>query len=433
MGAEAGAGRAPAWSLAERIDRLGPWLPVLVFSVFQLLIFRFLFLGANQVHFEQADNVFKGMLPYRDFLLEYPPLSLAVLLPPRLFGDDTFVYGRYLGYEMMFLDIVAVLLIALTARRLGRSPWLPLLFYTAALLALGALSAQRYDMFPAVLVLLAFYLFVRGDYTWCWVVLALGAAAKLYPIILAPVLAAYQLKKRDYDGLADGLISFAFVLAILFLPWVIIAREGFWESFQYQFSRGLQLETTYASALMVGRVFDWTPLGVEFRHGAIDAVSPLADRLAGIATPLTLLALAAMYVLYWRRGVRSGAGVQPGLADMTTMLAFWAAIILAFLSTSKVLSPQFLLWVMPLLPLCVSARRWWLWAIFVAAAALSQYIFPYAYYDLMDFKPNAVSALAARNVLLVVLTVLVLLWEARRTPEKAHASAATGRSGGAQH
>ena len=82
-------------------------------------------------------------------------------------------------------------------------------------------------------------------------------------------------------------------------------------------------------------------------------------------------------------------------------------MLLAGLVASKVLSPQYLIWVLPLLPLVTGPRRGVIWGVFVTAGLLTYYIYPLHYPDLLGREPVAVVALAARNVLLLTLTLIV--------------------------
>jgi len=387
------------------------YLPLFLFAAAHVIIFRFVFDAGNDLLFQQASAVFSGQLPYRDFLLEYPPLTLAVLLPPRLFGADTGLYGRAFSYEMLVLDLGILVLIAATARRMRLPSWQALGAYTAALLALGSLAAQRYDLWPALLVAAAFFCFARGNYTLCWFFLALGVTTKLYPAMLAPLLALYQLKRRDFRGLARGVAAFAVTTIAIVLPWVALSPEGLRTSVYYHLDRGLHMESTYASALLVGQNLGLTNLRVEFVSGSNDVVSSLADKLAGLSAIVAVLALAGVYFAYARKKVvRMAGGALSAWGEAGDMAIWWSLTLVVFLVSSRVLSPQFLIWLMPLMALVSVRARWWAWALLTVAGAASQYIFPSHYYDLMDFKSVAVAVLVVRNAVLVLLAGLLLRW-----------------------
>ena len=95
--------------------------------------------------------------------------------------------------------------------------------------------------------------------------------------------------------------------------------------------------------------------------------------------------------------------------------------LLAFILTNKVFSPQYLLWLGPLLLVLAAVNRkfektGWL---FLAATVLTQAIFPHLYVFLQQFKPPMIVLLNLRNGLLVWIGFLLVKnlpqwWEAIR-------------------
>jgi hypothetical protein len=76
--------------------------------------------------------------------------------------------------------------------------------------------------------------------------------------------------------------------------------------------------------------------------------------------------------------------------------------------TSKVFSPQYMVWLYPLFPLVSGRFRVAIWIVFLAASCLTWYIYPLHYYDLIDTQQVAVDALILRNTLMVFTAVLLL-------------------------
>ena len=77
------------------------------------------------------------------------------------------------------------------------------------------------------------------------------------------------------------------------------------------------------------------------------------------------------------------------------------------LIAAKVLSPQYLIWLIPFLPAIAGGYRYTIWIIYLVIGGLTYYLFPLSYYDLMDLKTAAVAVLLARNVLLIMAALLV--------------------------
>jgi hypothetical protein len=73
-----------------------------------------------------------------------------------------------------------------------------------------------------------------------------------------------------------------------------------------------------------------------------------------------------------------------------------------------VLSPQYILWLVPLGALAFAWRLRALAAAIAAAAVLTQVEFPARYFDLVDREPFPIAVIAARNLLLLAVLVLAL-------------------------
>jgi hypothetical protein len=104
----------------------------------------------------------------------------------------------------------------------------------------------------------------------------------------------------------------------------------------------------------------------------------------------------------WRRSRRLG-GLGP--ADWA---GAFAVGVFAFVLPSRVLSPQYLVWLAAPMAALADRRdgRRGL-AVLVAAAALSQVIFPFRYTQLRHLDPVDIGLLSARNLLLLAACWLV--------------------------
>ena len=116
-----------------------------------------------------------------------------------------------------------------------------------------------------------------------------------------------------------------------------------------------------------------------------------AEILSGIAQVGALLAI---WWLYAR-----------GPQTRERLVAYAAAAVTAFIAFGKVLSPQYLVWLIPLVPLVRSRGAQ---VLFVAALVLTQVEFPARYWQLAnDLRPSIVAVVLARDLVLVVLTGLL--------------------------
>ena len=131
------------------------WL-IIPFIIAQVLIFSLAFgeggyfghphAGGSQLYLYYSSRIVDGELPYRDFDLEYPPLALAAFSLPRIFASTPSSYGIAFAAEMLLLELLGLVLIYGFTRRLKQSPWAALSVYTLALLAIGPIIGERYDV-----------------------------------------------------------------------------------------------------------------------------------------------------------------------------------------------------------------------------------------------------------------------------------------------
>jgi hypothetical protein len=173
----------------------------------------------------------------------------------------------------------------------------------------------------------------------------------------------------------------------------------------WQAERGLQVESVPATPAMLGRLLapgDYQVVLSE--HHAYEVLGPGVEALLAASSVLSLLAGVGLLAL-WTVAFRHGAGI-------TTETVSWLALAAVglFVVTSRVLSPQYLLWLLPLGAVAagLSRRRAPLaWAaLLLVATAGTQLVFPELYGSLVGRGERvgaAVLALAVRNLLLVVL------------------------------
>jgi Glycosyltransferase family 87 len=352
-----------------------------------------------------GEAILLGEIPYRDFFIEYPPGSLPAFVPPALFSADKAGYIRLFSAEMALVLAATLLLTALAARTLrGLRAWIsPALVFAAGALALYPVAVTRYDALVALtLALAALCAALGGRYVGlAYASLGFGAAAKL-----VPALATLPLVRK---GAARGYSIFFAVLALFFAPFALLGG-GLLESFAYQAERGLQVESLAASVLIeLGWVND-----VAFEYGAFEVRGRGVGLVTSLILPITLVLLTVTGVVMYREYRRSGT------LGGEAFPRYAAALILAFMLGSKVLSPQYLIWLLPLVPLGAGgAAGLGVSTLFLAACFTTTQVFPTHYGDLLEFRHPGPDLLLVRNLLLVVLWVLLLVLPGKITNTRA--------------
>ncbi len=342
----------------------------------------------------------RGKVPYRDFRLEYPPGALPVFALPALLSErgDQASFRRAFEGVMALCGVAATLLAALLlgALRVSRARVAAALGAVAIFpLLLGNVVLTRFDLWPAALVLAALAALVWGRDRLGFGLLGGAVAAKLFPAVLVPLAFGAVWRRR---GRREALVCLGIlgaVVALAFLPFVVLAPDGLAYSLGRQLGRPLQIESLGAAVLLVGHHLLDLELEMRSGHGS--------QNLAGTAPAFLaiVLSLAQLGILAWI-WLRRAASPEE-------LLRWSAAALVAFVALGKVLSPQFLIWLAPLVPLVAGRRGLQASALLVLALVLTQLWFPYRYWDLaLRFDGVAAAVVLARDLVLVALLVVLV-------------------------
>ena len=334
-----------------------------------------------------------GLVPYRDFELEYPPGALPVFLLPAIPPGSGSYYWLFI-VQMALLGALGVLATAGSLQALARAPRrkrLILALLVASPVAFASVLLTRFDLLPAALVALATYLVLTARPRAGALALGLAAAAKVYPLVLLPLFATWVWRRTGPREAAVVSAIALGVTALVYVPFVLVASDGVWSSAWRQLSRPLQIESLGAGVLVLLHHLAGLEVVVETSYGS--------DNLGGgtaalVATVLSALGGAAL-VWVWIEFAR-------GEADRERLVRYGAAALLALVAFGKVGSPQFLVWL--LFPLAlVGGRRGALAGGCFAVAALATAVwFPWRYFDLpVQLDPLVASLVVVRGLALV--------------------------------
>ncbi|MBO2455598.1 DUF2029 domain-containing protein [Actinomadura barringtoniae] len=327
---------------------------------------------------------------------QYPPLAAVVMAAPRLLP---------LAYLPAFilLALLADLLILLVLLRRGDSrtgAWT----WTAGLALLGPLAHLRYDLFVTVFAVAALMVLPRQRLFGA--LAAVGTMLKLWPVLL---LMGLPRDRRSFSALTAFAATTLATLACgaLFAP----GQLGF---LQGQQNRGIEIEAVAATPWQAARLLGH-PTKIVHQYGCaqfttLTALAPLC----ALSTLIGLALVAALALL------RPPATWTPAAACDVALAATLVAIV-----TSRVLSPQYLIWAIGIgaaaLAHTNSRQRPTVLAILVAAL-LTQLVFPIGWQGLTSKHPDhlAVVSLVARNLLLVTSALLAItrLWQPRASQER---------------
>jgi uncharacterized membrane protein len=322
-----------------------------------------------------AAIVDRHLVPYRDFDVEYPPGAVPVFVVPAWFDDYAYALERL----MAACGVVLVVVLAFVRREAA--------FYAAlAPLLAGSLILSRFDLWPALLVVAALAALLAGRDGLGWGLLGAAVAAKLWPLVIVPPALLWSARR----GHARSALVGAAVTAVAFLPFAVIAPHGLWHSLVSQASRPLQVESIGAAFL--------TTFGdprVVTTHGS--------QNIAGHGTAGAVLSVVGTAAV-----VAAWVAFARGPATRERFVRYTVAAVCGFVAFDKVLSPQYLLWLIPLVPLVRGLRGIAACTLLTAACVLTQVWFPQRYFAYADDFHLAWVVLLRDLVLVAVFVLLVV-------------------------
>jgi len=388
--------------IALRLPRR-TWI-VLTLAVAALVASLVLYMHLPNVHGDQslydryAWAFWAGHPPLRSLPAEYPLLALVpvslTILPPL--PDFVSVFAVW----MLALLVGVVLAVA---RR--ESPKVAeVLVVTVAVGAWGTVLG-RYDLVPAAVTLAALWAARDRRFGLAYALLAAGALLKLYPALLVPVVAIehcralghHPLRGRPPRAVLAGVGLFCLLTAAGFAVAFLLDPAGWLGPFTYNARRPLQVESLPATLLWLSG-FVGFPVGPDKSFGSDNLVGQLAAPIGLVADATLVAGLAWVYVTQARGRMRVAAA--------------FAACLLVVICAGRVLSPQYLIWVLPFVAI-VLRRHDPLW---LAICALTLIVFPFGYLQLHPGPPGHLAnypgfllgLIALRNAALVVATARFL-------------------------
>ena len=355
-------------------------------------------------------------VPYRDFNLEYPPGALPAFVVPVYLRKLSGYHGSYFDWlrvEILILQLGCLWAMALALLRLGasrRHAWWALAVAGAGSGILGPIAFFHYDWWPAFLAVAALAALLARRGVLACALAALGAAAKVFPILLLPFALAELWRRRGRRAAGLGLVAAAAVLAVAVLPFAALGPHGISWAVHRESQRPLEVESIASSFFVAAHELAGYRLHHVWAAGSTGFVGSGPHTAARMLTPLLVLAVAGVFALW----LRSRRGAEE-------LVLAVAAIVAADVVFSKVFSPQYLVWLLPLVPLVggrVGARAT---ALLVAILAVTQIWEPYRQGEYWTFAHAWVDWLVVgRNVLVVALLAVLVEPLVRGAPAREH-------------
>ncbi|OIJ86983.1 glycosyltransferase 87 family protein [Streptomyces colonosanans] len=345
-----------------------------------------------KLYFHWYGGLAHGRFPTGDHLWQYPPGAGVVLLAPGLLPHLT--YFQAFVVLTLLTDALIALALALAGTRPGRSLGGAAL-WTAGLPLLLHIPLVRYDVQVtafAVISLLTLSRSARACGAWA----ALGALVKVWPAL---ALIGTPRGRTTREAWTAAVVTAATLLALL----AALFRNPF-DFLRQQGGRGVQIESLGGTVLMFAHRTGWSG-DTRYQYGAVEFVGPYVQTVA--ACSLALTAAAFGLLLLWRVRARHWTPATPYDAAL--------AAVLLFTVTSRVISPQYMVWLVGLAAVCLTSRHTTqrtVALLVLAATAVSAVEYPALYGYVIDSTWTGCLLMLVRNGLLASAAIMsfVRLW-----------------------
>ncbi len=354
--------------------------------------------------------------PFHMLPIEYPPLTLVpfslALLAPLSY------------YQLVFAFLMALTAVLAYWLLLRYGPRGAGLIFALYLLGGAVATAHvRFDLLPAALTLISLIAAERKHWVSAYVALAFGVLLKIYPILLLPVLFIAEQQAEERMGLPPQFLPFAALPRSL---WNVLRRIRQWQwkhcllflgvvggvtgvfallNFQgaietqlaYFAQRPVQVESSGSTLLWLTTLLG-ASLKITLEYGSINVVNPFSTIVSLISTVLLIVGCMYCILMQWHKRMDV---VQTGIA-----------LIFVFIATGKVFSPQYVIWLIPLLAYMGAFDVFWFF-FWGPAAVLTTIIFAYFYTRPIDplsipLTPGFFQVVAIRNLFFIAVTLAYL-------------------------
>ena len=354
--------------------------------------------------------------PFHMLPIEYPPLTLVpfslALLAPLSY------------YQLVFSFLMALMAVLVYWLLLRYGPRGAGLIFALYLLGGAVATAHvRFDLLPAALTLISLIAAERRHWVSAYVALACGVLLKIYPMLLLPVLFVAEQQAEERMGLPPQFLpltelprslwhtlqnirQWQWKHCLLFLGVVggvtgIFALLNFQGAIVTQLAyfarRPVQVESSGSTLLWLTTLFG-ASLKITNEYGSINIVNPFSSIVSLISTVLLLVGFVYCMLMQWHKKMDV---VQTGIA-----------LIFVFIATGKVFSPQYVIWLIPLLAYVGAFDVFWFF-FWGPAAVLTTVIFAYFYTRPIDplsipLTPGFFQTVAIRNTFFIIVTLAYL-------------------------
>ncbi|MEI7603598.1 MAG: hypothetical protein WCJ19_01090 [bacterium] len=388
------------------------------------LFHSFTWTGEGPLYYSIYQNLNSFKLPYINFFIEYPPLAPffigipAAIIPGLSNGKFIALYILTIGvWISIFLTITYSVLkyFKVSIKRILSYISIILILLTI----LFNLTYARFDLIPGIFTTTSIFIFIyylkseNNKYLYFSIALLMIAfSLKIYPIVILPIYIIIELNRKKYKSLIIS-AGISFLICCLSLIFIIGGFKNFQTFMNYQTKRDIEIESVYSSPLYILEIADKVDNQFAFQNGAIEITNDYAKNIGKVALPLIGLFTICAYFFMSKCFLFKKKMISKNSMINLTIL-YSVLVTLIFIIFNKVLSPQYILWIVCLLPLIplISNFRKRDEIIFISLVAmisiLTTLVFPIFFWELMQKKDFSLIISIIRNVAIISLMIFII-------------------------
>lgn len=399
-------------------------LAILLAAVAFLTV-RFAMWGDLNNYYVNAGNVLDGLMPYSETPFEYPPLALVFMIVPRMLSWDLDSFYYICTVQALIFVAIGAFILERIAVPLTGCRWRVRLVMLV-LVAVGSyFLLARNDIYPTVIAVAAIWMFQNRRMELAALLLALAAMIKLYPaIFLMPMVMALLLRK-DAKGAVMMVAIAAATCLLVELPFLLADPSTAFSYLTYHSDRGIQVESVAGGFFMLYDKIFPCDIYVAYGFGSDNVIGTIPDALSPFMNPVMYCIILAFVVAIGLRIARSSVERDDVLVLVG---AICAAMVMIFITFSKVYSAQYVIWILLLIPFTQAScfdegRRN---RILMTMLPFGLFTFlsysSYHVFGVLDMNWMSTAMIFVKNIFHIVLTMEIvdLCWNGyRATPPQA--------------
>ena len=352
------------------------------------------------VAFGFFQNLSFGIIPENSYF----PGSLFFFLIPAI----SFLFTNYSwpSFILSFIIVNIILILIHLIIYYKQSIIAPYIFL-AIIIFSGPLILFRHELFPSLILILSILFFRKNKINLAAFTLGLATSIKIFPSLILPYYLILIFKSLEKRKILNILIFFTTGIMLTFGVYFLLGSppSEILKSLSFNATKPVHIESLWASILTLkGKIIDdiWI-LGKPDQNGIYGLDPNYVQQPIVFFNYLWILPMSLFYLYIYKK--------TGQLRMLKVEIIF--LIILLFIIFSKIITPQYLFWFLPLFPLFDLTQNKKLlilpFLIILLVVLFTQYIYPLHYTELLwNFYTNGTDTkyfyvLTIRNLLLILL------------------------------